>query len=61
MTESAEQVYKRALSEMKKEQWLAAIKLLEGEVAVVQKNCGSLGISVGAISNSKNSIVPESI
>jgi len=38
MTESAEQVYKRALSEMKKEQWLAAIKLLEREVAVVQKN-----------------------
>jgi Tfp pilus assembly protein PilF len=39
MTESAEQVYKRALSEMKKEQWLDVIKLLKRETAVVQKNC----------------------
>jgi len=38
MTESAEQVYKRALSEMKKEQWLAAIKLLKRDMAVVQTN-----------------------
>ena len=38
MTESADQLYKRALSEMKKEQWLAAIKLLQHELAVAQKN-----------------------
>jgi Flp pilus assembly protein TadD len=38
MTESAEQVFKRALSEMKKEQWLAAIKLLKRELGVVEKN-----------------------
>ena len=38
MTESADQLYKRALSEMKKEQWLAAIKLLRHELAVVQKD-----------------------
>jgi Flp pilus assembly protein TadD len=38
MTKSAEQVYKQALSEMKKEQWLAAIELLKREVAVVQTN-----------------------
>jgi Flp pilus assembly protein TadD len=38
MTEIAEQVYKRALSEMKKEQWFAAIKLLRRELPVVQKN-----------------------
>jgi Flp pilus assembly protein TadD len=36
MTENTEQVYKRALSEMKKEQWLAAIKLLKREVAALQ-------------------------
>jgi Flp pilus assembly protein TadD len=38
MTDSAEQLYKRALSEMKKKQWLVAIKLLKHELAVVQKN-----------------------
>ena len=38
MTDSAEQIYQRALSEMKKEQWLAAIKLLKHNLAVVQKN-----------------------
>jgi len=38
MTESAYQLYKRASSEMKKEQWLVAIKLLQRELAVVQKN-----------------------
>ena len=38
MTESAEQLYKRALSEMKKEQWLAAIKHLKCALAVVQRN-----------------------
>ena len=38
MTESADQLYKRALSEMKKEQWLAAINLLQHEQVVVQKN-----------------------
>ena len=38
MTENAEQVYKRALSEMKKEQWLAAIKLLKRETAILQTN-----------------------
>jgi Tfp pilus assembly protein PilF len=29
MTENAEQLYKRALSEMKKEQWLSAIKIFK--------------------------------
>ena len=38
MTNSAEQLYKRAVSEMKKERWLAAIKLLKNERAVVRKN-----------------------
>jgi Flp pilus assembly protein TadD len=38
MTDSADQLYKRALSEMKKEQWLAAIKLLQYELPVVRKN-----------------------
>jgi Flp pilus assembly protein TadD len=38
MTQSTEQLYKQALSEMKKERWLAAIKLLNHELAVVQKN-----------------------
>jgi Flp pilus assembly protein TadD len=38
VSKSAEQLYKRALSEMKKERWLAAIKLLKHELAVVQKN-----------------------
>jgi Flp pilus assembly protein TadD len=38
MTESAELVYEQALSEMKKEHWLAAIKLLKPEVAVAQTN-----------------------
>jgi len=36
MTASAEQVYKRALSEMKREQWLTAIKLLKRETGVLQ-------------------------
>jgi Flp pilus assembly protein TadD len=38
MTESAERVYKQALSEMKKEHWLAAITLLKPEVRVAQMN-----------------------
>jgi Flp pilus assembly protein TadD len=38
MTESADKLYKRALSEMKKEKWLAAIKLLQDKLAVVQRN-----------------------
>jgi Flp pilus assembly protein TadD len=38
MTESAEQVYKQALFEMRKEHWLAAIKLLKPEVTVAQAN-----------------------
>jgi tetratricopeptide (TPR) repeat protein len=38
MTYSIEQVYKRALAEMKKEQWRTAIRLLERESAVAQKN-----------------------
>jgi len=38
MTESVDQLYKRALSEMKKEHWLAAIKLLQREQVVIQKN-----------------------
>ncbi len=38
MTESAEQLYKRALSEMKKDQWPSAIKLLKRARAVVQQN-----------------------
>ncbi len=38
MSESAEQLYKRALSEMKREQWRPAIKLLKHELAVIQKN-----------------------
>jgi Flp pilus assembly protein TadD len=38
MTENAEQLYKRAKSEMKKEQWLAAIKLLKLGSAVAEEN-----------------------
>ena len=38
MTENAEPVYKRALSEMNKEQWLAAIKLLKVAGAALQTN-----------------------
>jgi Flp pilus assembly protein TadD len=38
MTENAEQIYKRALSEMKKEQWLTAIKLLSRDGAALQTN-----------------------
>lgn len=38
MTDSAEQVYERALSEMKKEQWLAAIKLLKQGLLLFHKN-----------------------
>src|ERR1700750_2390220 len=38
MTENVERVYKRALSEMREGQWLAAIKLLKGEGAALQTN-----------------------
>jgi tetratricopeptide (TPR) repeat protein len=38
MTDNAEQLYKRALSEMKKERWLAAIKLLKLGPAVAEGN-----------------------
>ena len=38
MTESADELYKRALSEMKKEHWLAAIRLLQLKQVVTQKN-----------------------
>jgi Tfp pilus assembly protein PilF len=37
MTESA-QAYRRALSEMRKEQWLSAIKLLKLELAAIQRD-----------------------
>lgn len=38
MTDSAEQLYKRALAEMKSDQWLAAIALLKRKLAVVQND-----------------------
>lgn len=38
MIENAEQFYERALSEMNREDWLAAIKLLEREPAFVQND-----------------------
>jgi Flp pilus assembly protein TadD len=38
MTENAERVYKRALSEMKKEHWLTAIKLLKFAGVALQTN-----------------------
>jgi hypothetical protein len=38
MTDSTEQIYKRALAEMKKKQWLAAIKLLKHDGAIVRTN-----------------------
>jgi Flp pilus assembly protein TadD len=38
MTEDAQQLYKRALLEMRKQRWPAAIKFLNGNLAVAQKN-----------------------
>jgi Flp pilus assembly protein TadD len=38
MTDSAEQIYERALSEMKKEHWLTAIKHLKNGLALVKKD-----------------------
>ena len=38
MTENAEQLYKRALSEMRKGQWLSAIKLFKLRPAVVEED-----------------------
>jgi Flp pilus assembly protein TadD len=38
MTDSAEQLYKRALAEMKRDQWLAAIALLKRKLPIVQND-----------------------
>jgi Flp pilus assembly protein TadD len=46
MTENAEQIYQRAKSEMKKERWLPAIKLLKHRLVVAEENwqfSGDLG------------------
>jgi tetratricopeptide (TPR) repeat protein len=38
MSESTDQIYERALTEMRKEQWPAAIKLLKSNLAAARKN-----------------------